>query len=134
MVFPDPEAPTIIFYMDDQVFLANLDWFLLCLLFWLKPTFLYLFITMFHLISSFLHTKSLFIPYAYVSFKSINWYFLSSFELKAILLISSVQTLCFSLLNLFCDFNVNLLFMNYLWSFLRVSTLALLFLNVLFHF
>ena len=34
---------------------------------------------------------------------------LSSFELKAILLISSVKTLCFSLLNLYCVFNINLL-------------------------
>ena len=35
---------------------------------------------------------------------------LSLFELKAILLISSVKTLCLSLLNFCCVFNINLLF------------------------
>ena len=53
----------------------------------------------FYLISSFLHTKGLFIPYAYVSIKSIDCIALSSFVLKAILLISSLKTLHLSLLN-----------------------------------
>ena len=62
------------------------------------------------LIFSFLHIRSLLVPYAYISIESIDRNFLSSFELKAILLISSVKTLCFSLLNLFCIFNIDLLF------------------------
>ena len=43
-----------------------------------------------HLTSSFLHTISLFIPYAYFSNESIDCIFLSLFEIKAILLISPV--------------------------------------------
>ena len=71
---------------------------------------LYRFITLLYLISSFLLPRSLLIPYTYVSVKSINCILLSSFELKAILLISSVKTLCLSLLNLCCVFNIILLF------------------------
>ena len=52
-----------------------------------------------HLISSFLHTRSLLVPYAYVSTELIDCIYLSSFEFKAILLASSVKTSCFSLLN-----------------------------------
>ena len=52
------------------------------------------------LIFSFLRIRSLLIPCEYVSIKSIDWVLLSSFELKAILLISSVNTLCLSLSNL----------------------------------
>ena len=60
---------------------------------------------------SFSLTRSLFVPYAYVSIKSTDCILLSSFELKAILLISSVKTLCLSLLNLRCVFNIDLLFL-----------------------
>ena len=64
------------------------------------------------------------VPYAYVSIESIDYILLSLFELKAILLISSVKTLCLSLLNLFCVFNINLLlFMNSL----GLSTAILIF-------
>ena len=63
-----------------------------------------------HLISSFLHTKPLFIPYAYVSIESNECILLSSFELKGILLISTVKTLCLSLLDLCCVFNISSLF------------------------
>ena len=58
---------------------------------------------------NFLFTRSLLTPYAYVSMKSINCILLSLFELKVILLISSVKILCFSLLNLYSVFNINLL-------------------------
>ena len=62
----------------------------------------------------FLHTRSLLIPCTYVSIdyviKSIDCIILSSFELKAILLISSVKALCLSLPNLCCVFNISLLF------------------------
>ena len=47
---------------------------------------------------------SLFVPYSYVSVGSINCILLSLLALTAILLTSSVNTLCFSPLNLYCDF------------------------------
>ena len=82
---------------------------------------MYCFIIFLHLISSFSLTRSLFVPYAYVSIESIDCILLSSSELKAILLISSVKRImslvCLSLLNFRCAFNINLLlFMNYLLS------------------
>ena len=52
------------------------------------------------LIFSFLRIRFLLIPCGYVSIKPIDCIVLSSFELKAILLISSVKALCLSLLNL----------------------------------
>ena len=68
-----------------------------------------------HLISSFLFTRSLTVPYAYVSIESNNCILLSLHELNAILLITSVKTLCLSLLNLCFDFNIDLLLlMNFL--------------------
>ena len=77
--------------------------------------FLYRFIILLHLISSLLLTKPLLVPYAYISIESIDCILLSSFKLKAILLISSVETLCLSLLNFCCIFNIDLLFfINYL--------------------
>ena len=67
---------------------------------------------------TFLHTRSLLISYAYVSIESIDSILLSSFEVKAIFLIFSIKTLCVSLLNLCCVFNISLLFfMNSLRSF-----------------
>ena len=84
--------------------------------------FLYYFITLLELISSLLHTKSLFIPYTYGSIESIDCIILRWFELKAILLISSVKRLCFSLLSLCCVFNIIFwFFMNSFWSSLRLS-------------
>ena len=62
--------------------------------------FLYLFITLLHLISSLSLTKSLLLRYVNVSIESIAFFLLSSFELKRILLISSVKTLCLAYLNL----------------------------------
>ena len=73
--------------------------------------FVYRFTVLLHLISSFSLTISLLGPNAYVSIKSIDYILLSSFELKAILLISSVKTLHLSLLNLCCVFNIDLLFL-----------------------
>ena len=59
------------------------------------------------------------VPYAYVSIDLIDCIILSSFEVKAILLNSSVKTLCLSFLNVCCVFNICLISMN---SFLRQST------------
>ena len=63
------------------------------------------------LISSLSLNKSLLVPYAYVSIKSTDCTILLLCELKVILLISSVKTLCFSLLHPFCIFNFDLLFL-----------------------
>ena len=60
--------------------------------------------------SSFSPTRSLVVLYGYVSIESVDCILLSSFELKAVLLISSVKTLCLSFLNLCCVFNINILF------------------------
>ena len=65
-----------------------------------------------HLIFFFLHIISLLVPYTYVSIKLIDLILLSSFELKAFFLISSVKTLCLSVLDLWCVFDITLLFMN----------------------
>ena len=95
--------------------------------------FLYPFIILLHLISFFSLTRPLLVPYAYVSFKSIDCILLSSFELKAILSISSVQTLCLSLLNLYSVFNIDFLFlMNSLLFFLRLS-MSIFFLDILLY-
>ena len=56
---------------------------------------------------SFSCTRSLLLPYADVSTESIDSILLSSLPLNAILLTSSVNTLCFSLLSLCYDFNTN---------------------------
>ena len=88
--------------------------------------FLYCFISLLHLISSFSLTRSLLVPYAYVSIETIDCILLSSFELKTILLISSAKTLWLSLLNYFCVCNINsLFFMNSLWLFLSLTMLIL---------
>ena len=77
-----------------------------------------------HLVSSFFLTRSLLVRYTYVSVKLIDWIILSSFELETILLLSSVKILCFSNLNLFRVFDINLLlFMKSLLYFLRLSIL-----------
>ena len=107
--------------MDDQEIVANLDYVLLCFLLQhhQNESFLYHFIILLYLITSFSLTSSLLSPYAYVSIESIDCILLSIFELKAIMLISSVKTLCLSLFNLFCVFNIDLLFlMNCLQFFL----------------
>ena len=88
-----------------------------------------------HLTSSFSLNRSLLIPYAYVSIKWTDWFILSLFELKAILTIFSIKTLCFSLLNLCCAFNINWFnFVNSLSSFLRLSLPILLILDDSFFF
>ena len=75
------------------------------------------------LLYCYIHTRSLLAPCAFVSIESIDCILLSSFVLKAILLIYSAKTLlCFSLQNLCCVFNIILsFFMNPL----KLSTLVL---------
>ena len=83
--------------------------------------FLQYFIILLHLIPSFLLTRSLLVPYTWVYIESIDYILLLPLELWAILLISSVKTLCLSLVNLCRGFKINFLFFtNSLWSFLRL--------------
>ena len=96
--------------------------------------FLYRFIILLHLISSFSLTRSLLFSYAYISIESIDCILLSSFELKAILLISSVKTLCFSLLNLCCVFNIDLLFLMNFYHFFLSLSMFIFFLDILFYY
>ena len=111
-VFLFQSLQLLILFMDDQKFLADLGYVLLCFFCNIIKVnhLLDCFIIVLHLISSFSLTRSLFIPYVYVSIESIDCILLSSFELKAILLISSVNTLCLSFLNRWSVFNINLLF------------------------
>ena len=81
-----------------------------------------------HLFFYFLHARSLIVPYACVSIKSIDYIHLSLLPVNAILWTFFVDTLCFFLFNLCCDFNIISLFsMNSLWFSLRLSTSTLLF-------
>ena len=83
--------------------------------------FLQYFIILLHLIPSFLLTRSLLVPYTWVYIESIDYILLLPLELWAILRISSVKTLCLSLVNLCRGFKINFLFFtNSLWSFLRL--------------
>ena len=109
----------LIFCMDHQKFEANVDYALLFFFFMIsKLSFLYCLIILLHLITSFSCTRSLLVPYAYVSIESVDWILLSSFKLNAILLISSVKT-CLS----FWIFTVCLIliycFLRVLYDFLR---------------
>ena len=109
-----------VFYMDGQEYLVNLNSVLLCFLFHIIKVnqFLYRYIILLNLVSSFSLTKSLLVPYAFFSIESFECILKSSFEIKAILLISSVKTLCLSFLIFCCVFNISLLFLtNYLWFF-----------------
>ena len=73
---------------------------------------------------NFFFLPSFLIPCTYASIESIDYILLSSFEPKAILVISSAKILCLQLLNLCCVFNISLfLSTNLLWSSLRQSTL-----------
>ena len=64
-------------------------------------------------------TKCIFsVPYADVSTKSIDCIILLSVELKSMLLISLAKKLCLSLLNLYRDFNINMLFIMKCFDFL----------------
>ena len=93
---------------------------------------MYYFIILLHLISSRISsTRSLLVPYAYISIELIDSILLPSLALNAILLTSSVNTLCFSLLNHCCDFiyiYIYIYFMNYLWIiYFRLFTSTLFF-------
>ena len=72
------------------------------------------------LIFSFFNIRSLLLPYAYGSIESIDSILLLLFELKAILLVTSVLKSC--------AFEISLLFcMNFVLSSLRLFTLTFFF-------
>ena len=103
-VFPDPEPPIItILYrwsgICGQVGLcSSMFSFATKLIIFVL---LYHIITLLHSISCFSLNRSLLVPYSYFSIESIDYILLSSFELKAILIISSVKALCCSIYALF---------------------------------
>ena len=74
-----------------------------------------------YLISSFFTYKIFACSICNVSIESIDCILLSSFELEAILLISSVKPLYYSLLNLCCVFNLFIVSYDFLWNFSRLS-------------
>ena len=118
LFFQIQSLQSLIFCMDDKEF----ELFLLSFPYNVIKVdhFLYRFIILLHHISLLSLTKFLLVPYAYVSIESIDCILLSSFELKAILLISLVKTLYLLLSNSCCVFIKKLLFfMNSLLSFLR---------------
>ena len=85
LFFPIQNSQLLRFCMDDEKFAAILDYVLLCFLF-NKFCIVLLYYFIFYHITSFLHTRSLLVQYAYVSIESIDYILLS-------LLTSSVNTL-----------------------------------------
>ena len=85
------------------------------------------------LVFSFLCIGSLLIPCAYVSIESIDCILLLSFELKVILLISSVKALYLLLLNLCCVYFLQIFFVLFYLLYVNLHQL-LSFLNSLFYF
>ena len=111
------------FCVDIQKVVPNLDYVVLCFLFVNIIKFNnFCMILLYYYIWPFLFhfTRSLVVPYAY---DSNDFIYLPSFEVKIILLISPIRTLCLSLLNLCRVSNINSLF--FLWNLyeniLRVS-------------
>ena len=89
--------------------------------------FLYCFIILLLLISSFLNTRSLLVLYAYISTELIDCIQLPSFELTAISLISSLKT-CLSIRNVCCIFNISVLyFMNIFMIFSKIIHVKIMF-------
>ena len=133
LFFQIQSLQSLIFCMDDKEF----ELFLLSFPYNVIKVdhFLYRFIILLHHISLLSLTKFLLVPYAYVSIESIDCILLSSFELKAILLIYSVKTLCLSLLNLCCVSNISFYFLRILFNLFSNYLLEVYFLlNGLFYF
>ena len=90
--------------------------------------FLYRFITLLHLISSFSLTRSLLLPNSHVSMDQAIAFFyhhltLNQYFINLNQLISSVKTLCLSLLNLCCVFNFDFFSYEFFMIFLVLSML-----------
>ena len=97
--------------------------------------FLYRFITLLHLISSFSLTRSLLLSNSHVSMDqaiaffyhhlTLNQYFTNLYQL-----ISSVKTLCLSLLNLCCVLNTDFFSYEFFMIFLVLSMLIFFYINL----
>ena len=112
-LFPDPEPPIIndLLRWSGIYHLFGLCSFMFLLFSLIKAyNFLYCFIILLHLISSFLNTRSLLVLYAHVSTELIDCIPLPSIELTGILSVSSLETLCLSLRNVCCIFNIIVLY------------------------
>ena len=104
LFFHTQSLQSLIFCIEDQEFVANLDYFFyvfFCNIV-IVNHFLYCFIILLHLFF-FLCITSSFVPYVYVSIESIDCIILSSLALNAIMLTSLVSPLCLPLLDLCCD-------------------------------
>ena len=97
--------------------------------------FLYCFITLLHLISSFSLTRSLLLPNSHVSMDQAIAFFyhhltLNQYFINLNQLISSVKTLYLSLLNLCCVFNFDFFSYEFFMIFLVLSMLIIFFLLI----
>ena len=132
MFFPIKNLELLIIYMDCQEFKANLDCSFMSSL--ITSSNLITFVSLYYIVTfniSFSLTRSLLVPHAYVSIKSVDCILSLSFEHKAIL-IPSVETFCLSILNLCCVFNIDLFLINCMIIFSIMS--IYLFLDGLFYF
>ena len=137
LVFHIQSLQILIFCMDDQKYLANLDYVIL--FYFVTSSKLITFGSLYYIVTfSFFLFCALFLYFflcPYNSIKSVDWILLSSLLLNAILLTSSVNRLCFLLLFLCCDFKINrLFFRNFLWFSSRRSTATPFYSNCLFYF
>ena len=126
----------LMFCMDNQKCMANLDCFFIfsftisskLIIFCIALLYCYILPLLFHVLQLCLFHMHIF------SIESIDYILLSSFELKAILFIDSVGTLCLSLLKLCCVLNIDLSFpMNSLW-FPLVRSISILFFFQMIYF
>ena len=104
LLFQIHNLQLLIVCMDDHEFVANMNCICLCFSSNIIKVshFLHCFVLLLHLVSFFFfYISNLYVPYAYVSIKSMDCILLLSLTLNTIFLISLVNTLFFLLLN-FC--------------------------------
>ena len=131
-VFPNPEPPSVnivwmimnlwpIWIMFFYVFFCNIIE---------VNHFLYCFIILLHLISSFLLTRPLLVPYAYVSIESIDCFLLLSFELRAIFFSKIITSFTAkSALRFYFDL---LFLMKFLWFFFKTIFVNYIFFRIFY--
>ena len=107
--FSDPEATIIdiLYRWSKNLGQSGLCFYVFFCNIIIVKHFLYCFVILLYLISSFLRIISLFVPYAHVY---IDYVFLSPLAPNKMFSTSSVNTLSFFLLNVWCDFNFNICF------------------------
>ena len=123
LFFPDPE-PSVIYIMYEWSGICRqfgLCFFCLFVSF-RKASLFCIGLLSYCILISFSHLLDLSSFHMCVSIRSNDCIISSLFEPKTVLLISSVKTLCHSLLNLCCVFNIILLLLwIFVWSLLRLS-------------